>query len=65
MRINGAAGHEIRAQGTGPAGDRVSLVQWLRFGSAGYLRVIGVSPTDKWDQAFARFRAVRDGITTR
>jgi len=65
MRINGAAGHEIRAQGKGPAGDPVSLVQWLRFGSGGFLRVIGVSPADKWDQAFARFRAVRDGITTR
>src|SRR6476620_5076293 len=33
MRINGAQGHEIRAQGKGPAGDPVSLVQWLRFGT--------------------------------
>lgn len=65
MRINGLPGHEIRAQGKGPAGDPVSLVQWLRFGSGGYLRVIGVSPADKWDQSFARFRTVRDGISTR
>jgi hypothetical protein len=65
MRINGAQGHEIRAQGKGPMGDRVSLVQWLRFGTGGFLRIVGVSPADKWDQAFGRFRAVRDGIDMR
>ena len=65
MRINGAAGHEIRAQGKAPAGETVSVVQWLRFGTGGYLRVIGVSPSDKWDQLFDRFRAVRDGIDMR
>ena len=65
MRIGGAPGHEIRAQGKGPAGDPVSMVQWVRFGSSGYLRVIAVSPTDKWDQSFTRFRAVRDGIEAR
>jgi hypothetical protein len=65
MRIGGAPGHEIRAQGKGPAGDPVSMVQWLRFGASGYLRVIAISPTDKWDQSFGRFRAVRDGIEAR
>jgi hypothetical protein len=65
MRINGAPGHEIRAQGKGPMGDRVSLVQWLRFGTGGFLRIVGVSPADKWDQAFGRFRTVRDAIDMR
>lgn len=65
MRIGGAPGHEIRAQGKGPAGDPVSMVQWIRFGGGGYLRVIAVSPTDRWDQSFSRFRTVRDGIETR
>ena len=65
MRINGSPGHEIRAQGKGPLGDRVSLVQWLRFGTGGFLRIVGVSPADKWDQAFGRFRTVRDGIDMR
>ncbi len=65
MRIGGAPGHEIRAQGKGPAGDPVSMVQWIRFGANGYLRVIAVSPTDKWDQSFSRFRTVRDGIEAR
>jgi hypothetical protein len=62
MRVNGSAGYEIRAQGRAPSGEPVSVVQWLRFGSGGYLRVIGVSPAEKWDQMFDRFRAVRDGI---
>jgi hypothetical protein len=65
MRINGAPGHEIRAQGKGPRGDMVSLVQWLRFGTGGFLRIIGVSPPDKWDESFGRFRTVRDAIDTR
>src|SRR5690242_14651752 len=57
MRINGLPGYEIRAQGKDPAGASVSLVQWLRFGAGGFLRVIGVSPTEKWSEAFGRFRA--------
>ena len=65
MRINGAPGYEIRARGKDPAGGSVSMVQWLRFGAGGFLRVIGVSPTDKWDQAFDRFRTLRDGIDVR
>ncbi len=65
MRINGSPGHEIRAKGKAPGGEPVSVVQWLRFGSGGFLRVIGVSPADKWDQMFDRFRTVRDGIDMR
>ena len=65
MRINGSPGHEIRAKGRAPGGEPVSVVQWLRFGSGGFLRVIGVSPSDKWDQIFDRFRTVRDGISMR
>jgi len=65
MRISGSPGHEIRANGKAPSGEPVSVVQWLRFGSGGFLRVIGVSPTDKWDQIFDRFRTVRDSIVMR
>ena len=65
MRISGAPGHEIRASGKGPAGDPVSVVQWLRFGTGAFLRVIGVSPAEKWDESFGRFRMVRDGIAVR
>lgn len=65
MRINNAAGHEIRAEGKDPAGQSLSLVQWLRFGSGGYLRIVGVGPSGEWNQMFGRFRTVRDGIDMR
>ncbi|HZP70116.1 MAG TPA: hypothetical protein VFB29_09250 [Pseudolabrys sp.] len=62
MRISNAPGHEIRAEGKDPAGKALSLVQWLRFGASGYLRIVGAGPSAEWDRMFARFRAVRDGI---
>ena len=65
MRINNAAGHEIRAEGKDPTGQPLSVVQWLRFGSGGYLRIVGAGPSSEWDQMFGRFRAVRDGIDMR
>jgi hypothetical protein len=65
MRIGGAQGYEIRAKATGPRGDGVSVVQWLRFGGGGYLRIVGLSSQDAWGQMFTRFRAVRDGIEPR
>lgn len=65
LRISGQTGYEIRAQAEGPRGDPVSLVQWVRFSGNGYLRIVGVSSHDDWDQLFTRFRAVRDGIQIR
>jgi hypothetical protein len=62
MRINNAPGYEIRAEGKDPAGKALSMVQWLRFGAGGYLRIIGAGPSGDWNQIFSRFRAVRDGI---
>ena len=66
IRIGGQQGHEIMATGKDPAsGADISLVQWLRFGGGAYLHFVGVAPTSSWPQAYARFRAVRDGIDTR
>lgn len=65
MRITGGPGHEIRAEAEGPRGDAVTLIQWVRFGGTGYLRIIGVTGKDSWDTLFTRFRAVRDGIDAR
>jgi len=62
MRIGGSQGIEIRAQAKGLNGDPISLVQWVRFGSGGFLRIVGVGRTDAWDALFTRYRAVRDGI---
>ena len=44
------------------SGAQISLVQWLRFGGTGYLRILGVAPRKAWAAAFPRMRTVRDGI---
>jgi hypothetical protein len=65
MRLNGLPGIEIRANANNLRGEPVRLVQWIRFGAGGYMRIIGVVTPDSWDQLFNRFRAVRDGIALR
>jgi hypothetical protein len=66
VRIEGMAGYETRIDATSGRDDTpVTLVQWLRFGGQGSLRIIGSAPRDQWDKAFPRFRTVRDGIEPR
>jgi hypothetical protein len=65
MRIGGLPGFEIRAQAKGPNDEPLSLVQWVRFGGGGFLRIVGVGRKDDWNALFTRFRAVRDGIERR
>jgi hypothetical protein len=65
MRLSGLPGYEIRANATGLHGEPLKLVQWVRFGTSGYLRIVGVVRADGWDSLFNRFRAVRDGIAFR
>jgi len=66
VRIEGMAGYETRIDATSGRDDTpVTLVQWLRFGGGGALRIIGSAPRDQWEKAFPRFRAVRDGIEPR
>jgi hypothetical protein len=62
MRIGGLPGFEIRGKALGLSGQPVNLVQWVRFGSGGFLRVVGVAGNEAWDALFTRFRAIRDGI---
>jgi len=65
MRIGGQPGHEIRAQGKDAQGAVIEIVQWLRFGSGAYLRIVGFAPKESWTPTFTRFRAVRDGLEPR
>jgi hypothetical protein len=66
VRIEGMAGYETRIDATSGRDDKpVTLIQWLRFGGGGALRIIGSAPRDQWEKAFPRFRAVRDGIDPR
>jgi hypothetical protein len=55
--------HEIQAEGKDAKTDvPVKLVQWVRFGNGGFVRMVGIARADSWREAFPRFRAVRDGI---
>ena len=65
IRLDNAPVYEIRANAKGPDGAPLALVQWLRFGGSGFLRIVGVVHKDNWDKLFPRFRAVRDGIELR
>jgi hypothetical protein len=66
MRIAGMAGYELRAEGRHEkTGTEIALVQWVRFGPGGFLRMVGIAQKSSWPQAFTRFRAVRDGIEPR
>jgi hypothetical protein len=58
--------HELQAEAKDvKSGTPVKLVQWVRFGSTGFIRMVGVARADQWLSAFSRFRAVRDGIAPR
>ena len=49
MRIGGQPGHEVRAQAKdAQSGADIEIVQWLRFGTGAYLRILGFAPKDKW-----------------
>jgi hypothetical protein len=66
MRIGGQPGHEVRAQAKdAQTGADIELVQWLRFGTGAYLRILGFAPKDKWADTFMRFRTLRDGLEPR
>ena len=63
MRIAGQPGHEILVDAKDAKTEtQLRVVQWLRFGPGGSLRVLGAVRKDEWDKVFPRFRAVRDGI---
>ena len=63
IRIGGMPGYETRIDATsGKDNTQVTVVQWIRFGGATSMRIVGSAPRDQWSAAFPRFRAVRDGI---
>ncbi len=63
LRIGGQAGYQTMAEAKDArSGTDVMVVQWLRFGSGGFLQLIGVAPVDNWTSVLARLRTVRDSI---
>ena len=66
LRIGGQPGFELMGKAFDQqSGKPVKVAQWLRFGRAGYLRMVGVAPEDRFGAEFDAMRALRDGIELR
>jgi hypothetical protein len=66
LRLGPDQAHEIIAEGKDPRnGVDLTAVQWLRFGSVGYMQMIGMARADAWAAAFPRMRTLRDGIAAK
>jgi hypothetical protein len=63
LRIGGQSGYQTMAEAKDArSGADVMVVQWLRFGSGGFLQMIGVARAESWPSVLARLRMVRDSI---
>ena len=63
LRIGSQQGFETLAKAKDAQSDTdVMVVQWLRFGTSGFLQMIGIARADTWPTMFTRLRAVRDSI---
>jgi len=63
LRIGGQPGYQTMAEARDArSGTDVMVVQWLRFGSGGFLQMIGVARAETWTHVLARLRTVRDSI---
>jgi hypothetical protein len=66
LRIGGQSGFQTTAQAKDMnTGDDIMVAQWLRFGTGGFMQMIGMAKTDVWTTVLTRLRAVRDGIQPR
>lgn len=66
IRFGGTQTHQILADAKdAKTGAPMKLVQWIRFGNGGFLRIVGIARAEAWGDAFPRFRAVRDGVQAR
>jgi hypothetical protein len=66
LRIGGQSGFQTTAQAKDmKTGDDIMVAQWLRFGTGGFMQMIGMAKADAWPAALTRLRAVRDGIQLR
>jgi len=66
LRIGGQPGFQTMAQAKDShTGADIMVAQWLRFGSGGFLQMIGIARADTWTGVLTRLRAVRDSIEPR
>jgi hypothetical protein len=63
LRVGGQSGYQTLAQAKDVhTGNDVNVVQWLRFGSGGFLQMTGIARREKWANSLSRLRAVRDSV---
>jgi hypothetical protein len=63
LRIGGQSGFQTMAQAKDiKSGADIMVAQWLRFGSGGFMQIIGIAKADGWPAALTRLRTVRDSI---
>jgi hypothetical protein len=43
-------------------GEDIMVAQWLRFGTGGFMQMIGMAKAGVWSTELTRLRAVRDSI---
>ncbi|HSI42678.1 MAG TPA: hypothetical protein VLA00_19190 [Xanthobacteraceae bacterium] len=66
QRIGGQPGFEIVASAEDvQSGAPLKVAQWLRFGKASYIRMIGIAPAEGFDASFNELRALRDAVELR
>ena len=66
LRVGGQPGYELIANAADQqTGKPVKVAQWRSFGRNGYLRMVGVAPTENFDADYGAMRALRDGVTLR
>jgi len=66
LRLPAGPTHELQAEATDVrTGTPMKMVQWVRFGSGVFVRMVGVARADQWRKAFAQFRTVREGLGPR
>ena len=65
-RDGGQSGFQTTAQAKDiKTGYDIMVAQWLRFGTGGFMQMIGMAKANGWTTALTRLRAVRDGIQLR
>jgi len=63
LRISNQPGYQTLAKAKeGKTGGDIMVVQWLRFGTGGFMQMIGIAPAEVWPDVFTRLRTVRDSI---
>jgi hypothetical protein len=63
LRIGGQPGFQTMAQAKDVQSNiDIMVAQWLRFGSGGFMQMIGLAKSEGWTAILTRLRTVRDSI---